>query len=171
MNGTVWIVITFMLLIGGYQKARQHEREHGYIPWGLPAWAWSLLWGLGLIIGAVLWVVATRLGKPPLAATPTQAPSFAGLPPSGYAPAGLPRFGAAPTGVGVPPGYFVPQGLETPGSSQPQIGGPTSTQATPAAGVASAPSLPVAPAGWYPNPGAAGQRWWDGSQWTEHTAS
>lgn len=25
------------------------------------------------------------------------------------------------------------------------------------------------PAGWFPDPGGAGLRWWDGSQWTEHT--
>jgi len=168
VNGTVWIVITVMLLIGGYQKARQHEREHGHIPWDLPAWAWSLLWGLGLIIGAVLWVAATRFSKPPLAAS-MHTPSFAGLPPTGYAPAGLPQFGA-PTGGGAPAGYFVPQGLETPDGSQPRSGGAASTPGTPGATAVSADSLPAAPAGWYPNPAAAGQRWWDGSQWTEHTA-
>jgi hypothetical protein len=26
------------------------------------------------------------------------------------------------------------------------------------------------PAGWYPDPGGHGQRWWDGSRWTEHYA-
>lgn len=30
----------------------------------------------------------------------------------------------------------------------------------------------VAPAGWYPDPGAAEQhRWWDGAQWTAHTSA
>lgn len=42
----------------------------------------------------------------------------------------------------------------------------TTSSATPAA--ASPP--PVAPAGWYPDPvGNAGQRYWDGRQWTEET--
>lgn len=30
------------------------------------------------------------------------------------------------------------------------------------------PNQPSIPAGWYPD-GQGGQRWWDGSQWTEHT--
>ncbi|MCL2542516.1 MAG: DUF2510 domain-containing protein [Nocardioidaceae bacterium] len=30
------------------------------------------------------------------------------------------------------------------------------------------PNQPSVPAGWYPD-GQGGQRWWDGSQWTEHT--
>ena len=30
---------------------------------------------------------------------------------------------------------------------------------------------PVAPAaGWYPNPGGRGQRYWDGREWTQHYA-
>lgn len=29
---------------------------------------------------------------------------------------------------------------------------------------------PHPPAGWYPDPGGAGARWWDGYAWTEHTA-
>ena len=32
-------------------------------------------------------------------------------------------------------------------------------------------SFGVAPAGWYPDPsGQRGSRWWDGTQWTEHTS-
>ena len=43
------------------------------------------------------------------------------------------------------------------------------------AGAVAAPAAAVAatatPAGWYPDPnGAAAQRYWDGSAWTEHTA-
>jgi hypothetical protein len=30
------------------------------------------------------------------------------------------------------------------------------------------PNQPTVPAGWYPD-GQGGQRWWDGTQWTEHT--
>ncbi|MDN5743893.1 MAG: DUF2510 domain-containing protein [Nocardioidaceae bacterium] len=30
------------------------------------------------------------------------------------------------------------------------------------------PNQPTAPPGWYPD-GQGGQRWWDGTQWTEHT--
>lgn len=32
------------------------------------------------------------------------------------------------------------------------------------------PPPPTVPAGWYPNPTGPGQRYWDGQQWTEHTA-
>ena len=30
------------------------------------------------------------------------------------------------------------------------------------------PNQPSTPPGWYPD-GQGGQRWWDGTQWTEHT--
>lgn len=29
----------------------------------------------------------------------------------------------------------------------------------------------MAPAGWYPDPSGMGVRWWDGAQWTAHTAA
>ncbi|TAK68719.1 MAG: DUF2510 domain-containing protein [Actinomycetota bacterium] len=32
------------------------------------------------------------------------------------------------------------------------------------------PPPPDVPAGWYPNPHGPGQKYWDGSGWTEHTA-
>lgn len=31
-----------------------------------------------------------------------------------------------------------------------------------------APATTQPPPGWYANPNGNGQRWWDGSQWTEH---
>jgi hypothetical protein len=45
-----------------------------------------------------------------------------------------------------------------------------------APGVATGPGLPqqpqAQPAGWYPDPqGQAGQRYWDGASWTEHTSA
>jgi Protein of unknown function (DUF2510). len=30
---------------------------------------------------------------------------------------------------------------------------------------------PPPPAGWYPEPGTPGMRWWDGTRWTEHRHS
>jgi hypothetical protein len=33
-----------------------------------------------------------------------------------------------------------------------------------------APGGQQAPAGWYPNPNGAGQRYWDGQRWTEHVS-
>jgi Protein of unknown function (DUF2510) len=32
------------------------------------------------------------------------------------------------------------------------------------------PQQPSVPAGWYPDPGGQGLRYWDGAAWTEHTA-
>jgi hypothetical protein len=60
----LWIVITVILVICGYRTASQYERQHGYSPWDLPAWAWGMLWGLGLLIGGLLWLYATRATKP-----------------------------------------------------------------------------------------------------------
>ncbi|MFN8167530.1 MAG: DUF2510 domain-containing protein [Candidatus Nanopelagicales bacterium] len=46
---------------------------------------------------------------------------------------------------------------------------PVAAPAAPAAPAPPAAALP--PAGWYPDPGRpGGQRYWDGAQWTEHTA-
>ena len=47
------------------------------------------------------------------------------------------------------------------------------SQAGPAEPVvdAAAPATPMLPpAGWYPNQVGEGQRWWDGSAWTEYTS-
>jgi hypothetical protein len=47
-----------------------------------------------------------------------------------------------------------------------------STPAKPTSGPAAPTPPPVVlpPAGWYPNPEAPGQRYWDGQRWTEHIA-
>jgi hypothetical protein len=72
-----------------------------------------------------------------------------------------------------PPGLwpFVQRRLAEPASPAPSIAGP------PPPGVAPAPPPPppeqvehVTPAGWYPDPEGEGQRYWDGTRWTEHTA-
>lgn len=68
---------------------------------------------------------------------------FAGTGETSVDPAREPQFFAAPA---------APAGAQTNTSPQPQ---------------AQAPSPAQAP-GWYPAPG--GQRYWDGAQWTEHTA-
>jgi hypothetical protein len=34
--------------------------------------------------------------------------------------------------------------------------------------LAAAGRVPAAPAGWYPEAGASGLRWWDGARWTDH---
>jgi hypothetical protein len=43
--------------------------------------------------------------------------------------------------------------------------------AAPAPAAAAEPAAATTPAGWYPDPdGGAGQRYWDGTAWTEHRA-
>jgi hypothetical protein len=60
------------------------------------------------------------------------------------------------------PVQMTPDGPLTPYGQAP-VAGPAS--ALPAAAVAP----PGPPAGWYPDPGgAATQRWWDGSAWSDH---
>ena len=72
-----------------------------------------------------------------------------------------------------PPGLwpFVRRRPGEPASPARSIAGP------PPPGVAPAPPPPppeqvepVRPAGWYPDPQGEGQRYWDGTKWTEHTA-
>jgi hypothetical protein len=47
---------------------------------------------------------------------------------------------------------------------------PTAIPPIPAA-AAAVPTAAAAPAGWYPDPrGVAAQRYWDGANWTDHTA-
>ena len=68
---------------------------------------------------------------------------------------------APPTvGPGGPPRGKVQPGAVSPGATAPAQ--PASSMPAPSGGAA---------AGWYPDPtGAAAQRYWDGSRWTDHTA-
>jgi hypothetical protein len=111
----------------------------------------ALLAAAGVAVGG--WLGWNEEGKP--------MPSGAG---SGGAPAGGPAIGG-----GQPAGGF---GGGQPAATAP----PAATQAQPAATVppaqASAPASGQGqPADWYPDPrGEKRLRYWDGTQWTEHTA-
>ncbi|MFI0433609.1 MAG: DUF2510 domain-containing protein [Candidatus Nanopelagicales bacterium] len=64
-----------------------------------------------------------------------------------------------------PPSPGTPMAPGTPPA--PEVG--TAQQTPPASALAPVQQLP--PAGWYPDPAATGgQRYWDGRNWTEHTA-
>jgi hypothetical protein len=59
-----------------------------------------------------------------------------------------------------------------------ELASPAPSIARPPPGAAPAPPPPpppeqvepATPAGWYPDPQGEGQRYWDGTKWTEHTA-
>jgi len=91
----IWLIVLVMMIIGGWQKARNYEKANGRTPWNMSPPAWGLLWGFcGLLIGYILWQRAVRkLEKTPRPAI-TYAPS-----PSQQTPqyGGDPRFAATPT--------------------------------------------------------------------------
>lgn len=75
------------------------------------------------------------------------------------------RGGGRPVGLGGPPPGGQPQGFAQPPQAQPAqpAGGPPQQQAAPQGGQAKAD--------WYPDPrGEKRLRYYDGTQWTEHTA-
>jgi Protein of unknown function (DUF2510) len=99
------------------------------------------------------------------------------MPGGGGAGAGAP--GGAPLGAGQPPyGAGQPQAGAAPQQqtyAQPAAGGAPAAPAAQQPAAASAPAQADAPAGakadWYPDPrGEKRLRYWDGSQWTDHTA-
>jgi hypothetical protein len=99
---------------------------------------------------------------------------------------GKPKPGQAGTGAGAGPGAGAPlgQGPAQPYGGQPAAGAqpqqqaytPPAAAAAPAAAAPAAQSAPAASGGaakadWYPDPrGEKRLRYWDGSQWTDHTA-
>jgi len=64
-------------------------------------------------------------------------------------------------------GYgYQPQGYQQSGYGQSEYG----QQGYGAEAVGTTWGTTTTPAGWYSDPSGAGQRYWDGAQWTEHTA-
>jgi hypothetical protein len=58
-----------------------------------------------------------------------------------------------------------------PAAPAPAAVAPAAAPAEPAPAAPAPPAAALPPAGWYPDPGRpGGQRYWDGGQWTEHTA-
>ena len=90
---------------------------------------------------------------------------------------GKPAPGSAGTGAGAAGGAPLGQGQPPYGGGQPQAPAAPQQQAyaPPAAPAPAQPAQQAAPAGakadWYPDPrGEKRLRYWDGSQWTDHTA-
>lgn len=92
---------------------------------------------------------------------------------------GIVRRSSSKRAVAPASAYGVASGVAYPTASYPTVAAPPQSlpgepalPATPVAPVAMPVGQPVSPpAGWYPDPGRpGGQRYWDGSAWTEHTA-
>jgi hypothetical protein len=90
---------------------------------------------------------------------------------------GKPKPGGAPRGAGAPGAGGAPLGQGQPPGGQPQAPQQPQQQAyaQPAGGAPAAAAAPTGGAGakadWYPDPrGEKRLRYWDGSQWTDHTA-
>ena len=59
----VQLVLIALFAFLGYREAAKFEREHGRGPFGAPPWAWAVITGFSLIIGAVLLALARRQAK------------------------------------------------------------------------------------------------------------
>jgi Protein of unknown function (DUF2510)/zinc-ribbon family len=85
------------------------------------------------------------------------------------------QHGTAPVGIAPVPAHEAT--LESAVNEWASVGPPQSGSAEPERGqessqITTAPPPPPPPAGWFPDPaGTGGQRYWDGTQWTEHTSS
>lgn len=79
--------------------------------------------------------------------------------PGGFNPTG---------GVATPPAFNPTGGAPTPPASNGLPGLGLTGDSAPAEAAASAGDS--TPAGWYPDPSGTGQRWWDGTAWTDNTA-
>ena len=62
MLGAQLILVALFAFLG-YREAAKFEREHGRGPFGAPPWAWAVITGFSLLIGAVLLAVARRQAK------------------------------------------------------------------------------------------------------------
>jgi hypothetical protein len=62
MLGAQLILVALFAYLG-YREAAKFEREHGRGPFGAPPWAWAVITGFSLIIGAVLLAIARRQAK------------------------------------------------------------------------------------------------------------
>jgi hypothetical protein len=153
------LVLMLLFAAAGFHHSRHLERKYGRTAWGLPHWAWAIIAGFSLLLGALLLYIAERqLKRQPTPATapvpaygipaqfPGQVPFSSPVAPATFAP-GAPAAVTAPVQAAVtqPVAQLVAQPVPTP---------------VPAA---------VAGAGWHPDPSGRHQyRWWDGATWTQH---
>jgi hypothetical protein len=129
--------------------------------------AWVAAIGLGgllALVGLVLLIIGLvrRASSKKAAPTPYAATAYGqtAVAPTAYQETTYQQPGAVPTSA---------DPFASPSGEPAQPVQPVQPVAPP---VAAQPAPPVSPpAGWYPDPGRpGGQRYWDGSAWTEHTA-
>lgn len=137
----------------GYVLSERSRRSKGRTPWGLPSLLWALFWFLSLILGVVLYFIASATDARRARRAATQ--SHLATPAMQHWSAGS-AFPAYPRPANSP-GYQVP-GSQPPIQQTPAREAPV--QQPQGAGQAAAPA-------WHPDPsGRFHYRWWDGDQWT-----
>jgi hypothetical protein len=113
----VQLVLVVLFAFLGYREAAKFEREHGRGPFGAAPWAWAVITGFSLVIGAVLLAIARRQAKN--APVPAPVPAPVGVAPAAVfgssfdwtgAPAAPPRedLWAAPAPGATPPAAPAP---------------------------------------------------------------
>jgi hypothetical protein len=148
----VELVLGVLFGLAGWQYAIHLEHKYGVPAWGLPSWAWGLITGFSLLLGAVLMAVAERA----LAKEPEDAPLGLEAYAAEHAAAVAAAAAAAPVAV---QGFPV---VPAQAVAQEPVPVPVPVAAVPAPVPAAGP-----PAGWHPDPSGKYQhRWWDGQRWT-----
>ena len=162
----VLLIVYIAIAVIGVIATVKIVTKAGYSGWWVLIWLVPLVGFVFFLIFAFSdWPVLQRLRAAEGAA------SYGG--PSGYAA----HYVAPSPGPGYPP---PPPATARPTSAEPESpaaplpsfwGGPQSdepaTSPTPPSPPPAAPVAPQVPAGWYPQGGR--ERWWDGTEWTDHT--
>ena len=144
--------VTAALLVGavagviGFALSESDRRRRGRTPWGIPSFAWGLIWFASWIIGLVLFLIAHR----------------ALVRSAGPPPVGSP---------GVPPGTTV---ADFPAYPRPAGGVPAAAPvgSTPSLFPGGPGTVGFPPPAWHPDPsGRFRYRWWAGTEWTSYVST
>jgi hypothetical protein len=75
----VTLAIGVAVSVIAYRSSESFKRKRGVTPWGLPSWGWGVIGFCSLLLCGILFIIASRTTKLPMAPTawgngPTQAP-------------------------------------------------------------------------------------------------